>query len=89
MMEPTVGRRVWYWPLDTEKSGPHNQPWDAGIAHVHSNDLINISLFDDLGWSQSGRQNVTLAQDRDPVPGECGWMPYQLSAAKTPATRPA
>jgi len=81
MIKPTVSRRVWYWPLSSEKSFAHDQPWDAGIAHVYGDDCITVSVTDELGWPQPPKQEITLAQDRQAEPGECGWMPYQVSAA--------
>ena len=83
MQTPTVGRRVWYWPTENEKSYPHNQPFDAGIAHVNPDGTINVSIIGDNGYPLPPRQNVTLCeQPIGAAPGDCSWMPYQVAKAK-------
>ncbi len=90
MIQPSVGRRVWYWPFPEERSFPSEQPFDAGVAYVHSDTLINISIQNDLGNPLPGKLGVTLAQDdQEPQPGQCSWMPYQKGqAAKQERTGP-
>lgn len=81
MITPTVGRRVWYWPLPTERSWDHDQPFDAGIAYVHSDTGINISYANDIG-TMGAKSSVVLVQgDEKPLPGQCSWMPYQKGQA--------
>ena len=80
MIKPTVGRVVWYW-------GPQSlelvfQPQAAIIAWVHSDELVNLAVFDAFGQS-SGRTSVLLYQGdgQRPEGEKCEWMPYQLGQA--------
>jgi hypothetical protein len=88
MIEPTVGRVVWYTPATKAEMGrkdPGEQPLAAIIAHVHHAGLVNLMIIDREGecyW----RTNVPLNQDPTITrePGTCEWMPYQKGqAAKT------
>lgn len=95
MIKPTIGRRVWYWPSPQDRGetehkpssviqqGDQSQACDAGIAYVHSDRLINISVADQNGVTHS-RTSVQLLQEGDQRPehgGFCEWMPYQVKAA--------
>jgi hypothetical protein len=90
MIKPTIGRRVWYWPHINAATGGFvysdvSQPLDAGIAYVHSDRLINISVADQNGVMHS-RTSVPLVQEGDKRPdggGFCEWMPYQVGQAKS------
>jgi hypothetical protein len=79
MIKPTVGRVVWYWPLNAE---PQGQPQAALIAWVHSDTLVNLAVFDPNGNGYS-RTSVLLYQgDGERPTGEiCEWMPYQIGQA--------
>lgn len=80
MIEPTVGRIVWYHPGDR---APGDLPWAAIVVCVHNAREVNLTVFDDLGFAKP-KQHVQLRQDGDVVTGECycEWMPYQKSVAK-------
>lgn len=87
MIAPTNGRVVWYTPLpgDSSLARCSDQPMTALIVHVFSDELVSLVVFDHRGTSHN-KPSVTLAQDREPRVGECGWMPYQKGqAAKTEA----
>ncbi len=84
MIKPTVGRVVWYRPAEGNLLDfSQGQPLAAIIAHVHSDTLVNLAIFDANGqlWN---RTSVVLVQEGDPVPTSsyCEWMPYQKSVAK-------
>ncbi len=86
MIEPTVGRVVWYHPQG------HSETHAAIIARVNNDETINIAWFDVMGGAQSA-QSVPLIQDA-PVAqtgsAYCEWMPYQKGqAAKTEAAENA
>jgi hypothetical protein len=92
MDKPTVGRRVWYWPIETERSIPLAdedfvaQPFDAGIAHVNADGTINVSITNDLGYPIHPRQNVVLRDTPDQARGgECSWMTYHVKKAQEDA----
>lgn len=102
MIQPTIGRRVWYWPSTYDRGLEHGQPatiikaddtqaCDAGIAYVHSDRLVNLSVADHNGVMHS-RPSVQLVQEGDdPAPqgmGYATWMPYQLGQAKPAETPP-
>lgn len=89
MIEPTVGRKVWYRPNAYDKQGPGGmqaygkQACDATVIYVHSNALVNLAIFDHNG-NMHKRTSVVLLQD-DTKPNEgasyAEWMPYQISQA--------
>jgi len=89
MIQPTIGRIVWYHPASTEAipgaGGP--QPLAAIIAHVWSDTCVNLAVFDANGTANN-RTSVYLLQDGAERPGSmyAEWMPYQKGqAAKTEA----
>lgn len=91
MIVPSNGRIVWYTPVrgGEEFIVQHGiEPLAALVAHVHSDRMVNLVVFDSQGFMHT-RTSVTLLQDDDPKPEEgrfCAWMPYQKGqAAKTEA----
>lgn len=80
MIKPTVGRVVLYKPKYGELSWAHDQPFRADVCYVWSDICVNLSVNAENG-KQFCRDNVVLAQDRDPLPGECYWMDYQKHQA--------
>jgi RecB family endonuclease NucS len=87
MIKPTVGRVVWYHPA-ADSRVPHSkeQPLAAIICFVHSDSMVNLSVFDSNG-GQSQRTSVHLVQEGEDAAVDaewCMWMPYQKGqAAKT------
>ena|SRR3990167_5588436 len=86
MIQPTVGRIVWYHPSPSDPGGV--VPGDiqaAIIAYVWSETCINLCVFDPDGLPYS-RTSVYLQQDEgvgQSLP-YATWMPYQKGqAAKT------
>lgn len=88
MIEPSVGRNLWYIPHQDEGGIVNGQPHAAFIAHVHDARLINVLCLSEAG-SPYAKQNVRLLQDDEPTPPEGGvavWMTFQKGqAAKTEA----
>ncbi len=94
MIKPTVGRVVWYTPsrhIDVNGNTIYQFPCLAGqplaaiVACVHSDSMVNLTVFDANGESH-GACSVDLIQDGQPKPDGryCEWMPYQKGqAAKT------
>jgi len=86
IIKPTIGRKVWYWPTAAEKSWSHDQPFDATIVHVTGERTVNLLVHNELGYPVPAKENVVLVQPdmkREPVPGECSWMPFQTDQART------
>lgn len=91
MIQPTIGRVVWYYPGPHEKRLHINvkdaQPCVALICYVQNDSTVSLVVFDHFG-STHARQAVELCHG-DTVPSErehCVWMPYQKGqAAKTEA----
>jgi hypothetical protein len=82
MIEPTVGRVVWYRPNETEQI-KSDQPLAAIVAYVHNPRLVNLAVFEPNGNHHS-RTSVTLVQEGDAyLAGSsfCEWMPYQKGQA--------
>ena len=87
VITPTVGRRVWFW---SSSPSAQVQPYDAGIAYVHSDRMINISWSDHQGNMRS-QTSVPLVQPGDLKPSAfyCEWMPYQVGQVKKHKGQPA
>jgi hypothetical protein len=95
-IKPTIGRRVWYWPSSFDKgrlqlkpdtiiqTGDPTQACDAGIAYVHSDTMINVTVADHNG-NMHKRTSVPLLGFDDPKPQDnayCTWMDYQVQQVK-------
>lgn len=94
MIEPTIGRRVWYVPSAYDRGDADaipssqiktqsGQPCDAGVVHVWGDRCVNLLIADHDG-NLHRRTSVTLVQDGDAPPpggGYAMWMPYQQAAA--------
>lgn len=83
MIQPTVGRVVWYrrFPQDPGPN-PGDQPLAAIITHVWSDTCVNLVVFDADGIAYN-KTSVLLHQDGDerPEAGFAEWMPYQKGQA--------
>ena len=84
MIEPTIGRVVWYHPKpgsgDPLPIFP-NQPYVALVAGILSTSHINLAAFDHSG-APFVRDTVRLRQDDDIVEqGDAEWMPFQRAEA--------
>lgn len=78
MIQPTVGRIVWF----RRSKGPVLL-CAAIVAHAWNDRLVNLAVFDENGVAHS-RTSVLLLQDDDPVPDSgsyCEWMPFQKGQA--------
>jgi hypothetical protein len=86
MIQPTVGRIVWYYPAgyplgDGEKTVELAEPRAAVIVKVWSDRMVNLGFWDPNGdiWAAT---SVALVQPEDPTPncgeGFCQWMPFQV-----------
>lgn len=86
MITPSNGRIVWYTPARPSDQFivQHGiEPLAAMVAHVHSDRMVNLVVFDSQGFIHA-RTSVTLLQDDDRKPEEgrfCAWMPYQKAVA--------
>lgn len=90
MIQPTVGRVVWFHPAAHSQSANFapSAVCAGTIAFVHSDSCVNLGVLDPLGVSHP-RTNVPLIQDGEPAPEQgyyCEWMPYQkqVAAGKIP-----
>lgn len=86
MIKPTIGRVVWYHS-ERSTTGDIYQPWAALICYVHSDVSVNLSVFDENGYSKP-KTNVILYQGEGNKPElpYCEWMPYQIGQAKAHTT---
>jgi hypothetical protein len=81
MIEPTVGRVVWFQPNDGDVL---DQPLAAHVAYVHHSRSVNLMVIGHDG-APFPRLSVRLVQEGEsPEVDEpfCEWMPYQLGQAK-------
>ena len=80
MIEPTIGRVVWYHPVPGEL-GYGIGPLAAIIVRVWSDYCVNLTVFDQNG-DPHGKTSVALVQDDEaPMYGYAEWMPYQKGQA--------
>lgn len=88
MITPTIGRKVYYSPMQSDGTKHGEQPFDATVVYVWNDRLVNLSVRDHNG-NVFNKTSVDLLQDDDaphPRGGHCYWMPYQKGqAAKTEA----
>jgi hypothetical protein len=86
MIKPTVGRVVLYTPQKVDGFPYSATQLAAIVVYVHSDKLINLTVFDSNGGSYRV-YSVDLIQDVDEKPEHgryAEWMPYQKGqAAKT------
>jgi hypothetical protein len=77
-IEPTPGRIVWYHPAFA-----HTAALAAIVVGIHSERLVNLTVFNDDG-SMHPELEVTLLQDDDAAPADkpyAEWMPFQKGQA--------
>lgn len=82
MIQPSLGRVVWFTPHDSDSMARGNEGRCAGlVVHVHSDRCVNLAVFDANGRSHP-QTSVRLLQDDDERPEAgfyCEWMPFQKS----------
>lgn len=81
-MPPTVGKRLWYWPVRACEAGHYdrtNQPYAALITHVHSDTLVNLAFFDRNGLPDT-KMTVQLWHRGTPRPAGmfCEYIPDDI-----------
>lgn len=79
MIEPTIGRVVYYFEGNVNPGEPAEVPQAATIAYVHDTRMVNLSVVNHSGF-QSGMTSIVLVQPGDGLPSgpRCEWMPYQV-----------
>lgn len=83
VIPPTVGRVVWFNQGAPGMFPGSDQTRAAIVAHVHSDRMVNLSVFDANGNVHS-RTSVPLLQPGDEKPASgfyAEWMPYQIGQA--------
>lgn len=94
VIEPTIGRKVWYVPALADgdiRTNDETQPLDATIVYVWGTRLVNLQVVDHTGATHV-RTSVTLAQPGDDVQKGgryAQWMPYQVGQAEKSAAKTA
>lgn len=88
MIEPTVGRVVWFWPIGPAANA-NEQPAAAIIAHVHHERLVDLYVMP--GGRGAGpsylAEFILLVQDDEDRErlsegsAYCEWMPFQKGQA--------
>ncbi len=88
IIEPTVGRVVWYRPPSNSArpgfTAYPDQPCAATVAYVHNSSFVNLSVTDHTG-RQHAITSVPLVQAHEPKPEYgfyCEWMPFQVGQAR-------
>jgi hypothetical protein len=75
-MKPTVGRIVLFHPVPEVTMA-------AIVAHVHSDTMVNLAVFDGNGksYGQTSVQLVAPGQAKPEFGFYCEWMPHQVEQA--------
>jgi len=87
MIEPSIGRVVWYQQAPEDvvegKMALSDQKLSAMIAYVWEDGTVNLAINDANGV-QHGKTSVPLFQgEAEDCPfGSCCWMPYQKQQAE-------
>lgn len=86
-IQPTVGRKVWYWPHPVHDAQMNvelpEQPLDATVLFIHGERQVNLSVIDHMGQTHF----IVKAYLRQPgieAPNNEGyaeWMPFQINQA--------
>lgn len=93
MIQPTVGKRLWFWPtLAAPAYAPYdlnNQPLAATITHVNFDGTVNISYLNRHGELEA-RPVVYLWQSgaMRPAGAFCEYHPDDLATAKVASITP-
>lgn len=99
IITPTVGRKVWYRPSESDFKGPipmavvKDQPLDATVIAVWGDRMVNVDVIDIIGRHFPVLSCDLLQEGDEPnkdangktVGRYCEWMPYQLGQAKKEA----
>lgn len=86
VIQPTVGRVVWYRPSVSDVDLPHDrkEPLAALVTRVWGERCVNLVVFDANG-NAHGRTSVRLVQQDDEIASVdeafAVWMPYQRGQA--------
>jgi len=83
MIQPTIGRIVWFQPAKKEDEPLRDQPFAAQVAYVHDDGTINIGYLNENGENGSAIRVPLLQEGDDTLAGGYFtiWMPYQVQAA--------
>lgn len=86
MIKPTIGRVVCLYFYGKTQVDAGEQPYAAIIAHVLSDEQVNLAYFDANGVARN-LTAVTLYQGEGEHPegSFAMWMPYQIGQAKAAA----
>ena len=78
---PTIGRRIWYWPIGTEtvNTRDYRQPFDAGVIYVTPEGRVSLYVTDHEG-QRFVRPGVEITDGVEP--GCAQGMPYQVGQAR-------
>jgi hypothetical protein len=87
-IKPSVGRKIYYYPKGNESIpgignafNKGDQPFDATIVYVHSDDRVNLFVSDHDG-NVFTKRHVEIVAAGMSVPSETGyaqWMEYQVN----------
>lgn len=97
MIQPTVGKRLWYWPTRAtgveESYDLSNQPLAGTITYVNHDGTVNLSYLDRNG-TPDRQISVNLWQLplKRPVSNFCEYHPDDIAiatGAKMPSLAPA
>ena len=81
MIKPTVGRKLWYYPVGNQVPQPH----DATIVAVNTETSVNLACHDEFGASYAVRGAYLLPSDTPQgivAYPHAQWMPYQVGQAQ-------
>lgn len=89
MISPSIGRKVWYWPVNEPAMAQFNTELalDATVIYPWSDTCVNLSITDHTGVVHV-RTSVFLHQGDiggRPSSSCATWMPYQMGQAKAAA----
>ena len=73
VMPPTIGRKVWYYPPNSDSQQ------DATVIDVHGDRIVSVFVIDRAGET-SAHHSIPLIQEGDAIPASahCRWNPYQM-----------
>lgn len=75
MQQPSINRMLHYWPHSSELMEHSGQPCVAIVCHVHTPEVVNVSVCDSVGgWR--GRSRVQIIGEGEAAPTNVGYLTW-------------
>ena len=80
MIQPVIGRTLYYYPTELEGLAGYGGPLAAKIVAVHGPNMVNLVVWDANG-NGHGRASVEIVSHEYKGEGVARWMPFSIAQA--------